>query len=227
MNRVENIEYRSTILLRLVGYGLLLFAFLDVVTILVPPAFTNPTWEFQVLGELVERVPVPLIGLAFVFYGEKTFRTKLEKLLLKGLSWTTLTVGILFLLLLPLGINNTWRINDLNNRQINEQIAKEVGELQQFQNLLEQAKSTQELQQLFASLNSQNQAPKEGNAKQLKLELLSQLNARKQQIQTRAESTRKVQQFTLIKSSIKWNLGTLIAAGLFLSTWYITEWARR
>lgn len=61
-------EMRSASLLRWVGYGLLVLALMDVVDILLPPQLMNPAWEFQTIGALVERVPVPLLGLALVFF---------------------------------------------------------------------------------------------------------------------------------------------------------------
>jgi len=33
--------------------------------------FGDPGWEFQIVRNLVERAPVPLLGLVLVFVGEK------------------------------------------------------------------------------------------------------------------------------------------------------------
>jgi membrane-bound ClpP family serine protease len=55
-------------------------------------------------SNLVERSPVPLIGLVLVLVGEKNF------LIFQFLSKACLVVGVLFLLLLPLFISSTWRI---------------------------------------------------------------------------------------------------------------------
>jgi BRCT domain type II-containing protein len=78
MNQSESKDIQTISLLRVTGYGLLMLAFFDFSQILVPPRFTNPTWEFQMMGSLVERVSVPLIGLVLVFYGDLSYRRQLE-----------------------------------------------------------------------------------------------------------------------------------------------------
>ena len=79
-------EWHSTALFRLVGYGLLALSLFDYVNIFIPPNFTNPVWEFQMMGEAIEKTPVPLIGSILVFYGKDDFRKDLEEYILKILS---------------------------------------------------------------------------------------------------------------------------------------------
>lgn len=75
MMRSESNESHSThLLFHVIGYGLLLFFLFDIVDLFFPPRFMNPIWEFQTIGALIERVPLPLIGLVLVFYGEKNYR---------------------------------------------------------------------------------------------------------------------------------------------------------
>lgn len=68
MTRADSDQGQSIYRLRWVGYGLLLLALFDTIEVLTPPQFTNPAWEFQTIGALVERVPVPLLGLVLVFF---------------------------------------------------------------------------------------------------------------------------------------------------------------
>ncbi len=117
MNNFNELEWRSVALLRLAGYGLLLLSLFDYINIFTPPRFTNPVWEFQVMGEMVEKMPVPLIGFAFVFFGKDAYRKDLEEIAIKVLSWLALVLGIMFLLLIPLGVNNTLRIDNFNTEQ--------------------------------------------------------------------------------------------------------------
>lgn len=92
---VSNVSPSSS-LFRLVGYGLLVLALFDFIHILIPLRLMNPMWEFQTTGALVERVPVPLLGLMLVFYGETSSRKRWESNLLKFLSWASLLIGLLF-----------------------------------------------------------------------------------------------------------------------------------
>lgn len=226
MNRYKGIDPRSIFLLRLVGYGLLSLALFDVVSIFVPAYFTDPDWEFKMLGELVEKVPVPLLGLMLVLFGEESFRQKPEKLLVKVLSWLALVVGLLFLLLLPLGVLDTGRINDRNNLQLNNQVLIQLTQLQQFKTQIEQATSEAAINNLARQASPQTPLP-DMNSQALKSKLLSDLAAAQSRIQTEVEVTRKSQQLTLLKRSVKWNLGAVVAAVLFISIWRMTPWARR
>jgi len=54
---------------RIAGYGLLGLSLFDIIDIL--SHFGDPGWEFQIVRNLVERAPVPLLGLVLVFVGEK------------------------------------------------------------------------------------------------------------------------------------------------------------
>lgn len=94
------------------------FSAIDIATILYPPQFTNPSWELQTIGGIVERVPVPLIGFGFVFLGEPSQWKIPERVLLNLTSFLSLVVAALFLFLVPLGIVNTIRINNENTETI-------------------------------------------------------------------------------------------------------------
>ncbi len=102
---------RSIALWRLVGYGLLFLFLMDLAEILIPPRFLNPQWEFNVLGQIVERVPIPLLAFILIFYGGNYLRKSWEIYFLAFVSWLTLFIGIFFILAVPLGIVNSLRIN--------------------------------------------------------------------------------------------------------------------
>ena len=89
---------KSIRILRWVGYGLLVLFLFDLVETLVPLRLMNPVWEFQTMGTLVEIAAVPLIALGLVFFGEGISRAKLERPVLKSLSWLALLYGIVKIL---------------------------------------------------------------------------------------------------------------------------------
>jgi hypothetical protein len=226
MNEFESKEWRSVALLRLVGYALLFLSLVDFVNIFIPPRFTNPIWEFQIVGELVEKMPVPAIGFAFIFFEKEKYRKDVEEIILKVLSWMALALGILFLLLIPLGINNTLRINNINNIQANNQLSQRLTQLQQINEQLNQATSEEEINKLFNNLNVQGRPPEINSPQALKSRVLSEINTAQKQVQINTETARKSQQLNLLKSSFKWNLGALIAGVLFIYIWKLTNWAR-
>lgn len=61
----------SSGILRLVGYGLLVMAIIDVFFLVIPPQLMNPLWEFQTVGAIVERIPVTLLGIVLIYYDER------------------------------------------------------------------------------------------------------------------------------------------------------------
>ncbi|MBD2603209.1 hypothetical protein H6G81_01395 [Scytonema hofmannii FACHB-248] len=209
-------------ILRSLGYGLLLLAFFDIVEMFVPPNFMNPAWEFQTFGALVERVPVPLIGLVLVFFGEMNSRSKWEFPILKLLSWLTLLFALLFFLLIPLGVGNTLRLNNQSAAQISTLSKQQLSQAEQVEKQLNQATP----QQIDNFLKSQGRSLDGKNPEELKTQVLSKVSQAKQQIKTQAEVTQSSRGLSLIKSSVKWNLGALVASALFISIWKGTSWAR-
>ena len=47
---------------RLLGGGILALLLLDYAVLLIPPQFTNPVWEFQTIGQLIERAWAPILA---------------------------------------------------------------------------------------------------------------------------------------------------------------------
>jgi hypothetical protein len=116
----NRIEQRTQLLVHLLGYGLLAFSLLDYIHIVTAPRFTDPVWEFQTIGALVEHAAIPLLGLILVFYRHEGYIGKREKNFLGFLSWLCLLLGLLYLLMLPLGVADTWRIYYRSNAQITD-----------------------------------------------------------------------------------------------------------
>ncbi|MBD2201885.1 hypothetical protein H6G33_07745 [Calothrix sp. FACHB-1219] len=212
----------STKILRILGYGLLLLAFFDVVEMLFPPNFMNPAWEFQTFGSLVERVPVPLIGFALIFYGEMYSRSKWEFLSLKLFSWLTLLLAVIFLLLIPLGIGNTVRLSKQSATQITTASQQQLTQAAQVEQQLNQATP----EQINEFLKSQGRSLDGKSPQEVKTQILSDVSKAKAQIKTQAERTQSSQRLNLLKNSVKWNLGALVSAALFFSFWKATNWAR-
>ena len=204
----------SAALFRWAGYGLLVLALLDLIEILIPPQLTNPTWEFQTIGSIVERIPVPLLGLVLIFYGEAAFRGKFEQFIVKILSWLSLVFGIFLLLLVPLGISDTVRINNQNTSQLSAQYNQQVSRVEQLEEQLNQATPQQLNNFLQRRGVSENQ-------------LFSQIEEAKQAARSQYEQTKAQQRRSLLENSFKWNIGALISGALFVYIWRLTPWARR
>lgn len=218
---------QSTFILRVAGYSLLLLGLFDCVYIFIPANFTNPAWEFQMIGQIVERVPVPLLGLVLIFYGDDSSRSRLEEVVLKLLSWLALLLGLLFILLIPLGIVNTWRIDNQNTAQINKQASERMLQLKQVEDKLNNAKTNEEFKQLFSSINSQGRAPKIDNPLEYRKQLFLELSKAKKMVENQVTATKASTRLALLKNSVKWNLGALVSGFAFVWMWHATAWTRR
>lgn len=214
--------------LRAIGYGLLCLAFVDLLYILLPFNVTNPVWEYQVTGDLIRLVPVPMLAFMLVFYGETAARRRIERPLLRNLSWTTLVVGVILILLIPLTVINTMRISSYNNDQISIQIRQQKLQLDSTRSQLEKADPAQ-LQNLIpvpdAKTGNVLNTPK--NPDEAKAQILSNIQKARETAEAQAEQARKNVRENLTKNSIKLVLEALIAGCLFLYMWHITGWARR
>ena len=217
---------RSYSLLALVGYGLLILAFFDYMQIIYPPNFTNPFWEFQAIGRMVERVPVPLLGLLLVFYRPSGTVDRRSLHLLRFLSWVSLLVGLIYLLILPLGINNTWRIYKANNIQIAAQFERQNLRLQPIKSQLNQADTDAEIKEIILNITGQGALPEIDNPQELKGQLLTQIARAEETMRLQSETVRANRRQALLKNSVKWNLGALVSGTLFIMIWHMTRWAR-
>ena len=229
LRRFSLSQLRSIALWRLIGYFLLVLALFDLVEKLVPLRLMNPAWEFQTLGVLVERVPIPLLGLVLAFYGERNWRSRWELPLLKFLSWLALLLGVAFLLLVPVGISNTVRIERQNSQRLTAQVDQQMTRIQQVEDVLERAKTPAEMEALISRLDRQGRSPNIKDSQQLeqvKEQLSDSIAKGEERMIEQAEATRSSQRLGLWKSSVKWNLGALVSGVLFIGIWRGTRWAR-
>ncbi|KST63961.1 HpsJ-like protein, cyanoexosortase A-associated [Mastigocoleus testarum] len=211
----------STMILRCLGYGLLVLALFDVVEMFVPPNFMNPAWEFQTIGALVERVPVPLIGLAFVFYGEMNFRKRWEFPVLKVLSWLALVMGVIYILSIPLGVINAARLQRQSSTQINVLSKQQINRAEQVKKQIDLATPEQ-----IDNLLKRQGRSLELEPEKLKQRLLGEVSQAKQKIKSQAKATESSRGLNLLKKAVKWNLGAVVAGILCINIWKGTDWAR-
>lgn len=213
MTQLNNNEWWFSSLFRLAGYGLLALSLFNIVDIFIPPRFTDPVWEFQMGRNLVESAPVSLLGLVLVLSAEKSFR------FFKFLSGACLVVGVLFLLLLPLGVSCTWRLDQQNKLKLTQQAAQ----LQQLKDQVSKATTAQEIGNILTRLSPQSRPPEINNPQQLKSKLLSEIAQAEKKVNAQAEANIANTRLLLVKNALKWNLGALVCGVVFLSIWRSTS----
>lgn len=221
-----NQDFFTFSLIRLVGYGLLGLTLIDFISLILPLQLMDSVWELQTMGAFIERIPVPLLGIAFIYYGERSYRAPIENFLLRWLSYLSLILGIFFLLMIPLGINNTVRIALTNNAIINQELFTKVEQIDKFKNKMTAANSPAEIQAVLQKQSYQGKLPDAINAEKFKAQFIKELNNTENDLRKQIEAVRSKKRWELLKKSIKWNLGALIASCLFFVIWKDTLWAR-
>lgn len=220
---------RSLQPLHLVGYGLVLLGLVDIAEILIPPLLLNPQWEFQAFGQIIERAPVMLIGLAFIFSGGPEERLRWEMPAVRIFSWLTLVAAIIFFLLLPLSVVNTLRIDRQNQQQITTQTEELQAQVEQAKQQVSGISTEEELINLVQTLSGQAVAPAEDslNIPELKEQITTSIEENQANLLAEAENTKSSRRRDLLEKSLKWNLGTLITGFIYLLIWRSTAWARQ
>ncbi|MGC1396889.1 MAG: HpsJ family protein [Coleofasciculaceae cyanobacterium] len=211
----------SVAVFRKIGYGLLLLALFDLIATLFPPNFTNPLWQFETMGAIVERVAVPLIGLVLVFFGEEKFRSSLEQKLLKSLRWLCLLVGVLFFLLIPLGLVSAIQVKKINDIQISGQFKQQNSRIDRVE---KQLNSIQD-QDLENFIKSQGRSLDSQSPQQAREQFLEKIKKDKKQLQTQFEQAKATRRLTVLKNLVKWSLGALVSGILFIYIWLLTRLA--
>ena len=221
-------QFRSMGLVHIVGYGILLLSFVDVFTIVFPPRFMNPTWEFQAFGQCIERAPVLFLALVLIFFGEDNPRGNIERIFVRILSWFTLVLALACFILVPLGIFNTIRIDQTNEQRANFELSQQLSQLREVRGQIEEASSSEELRGLVSLLRSNSSSPllDSEDLSQTQDRLFSVLKNREQLFI--ADNSRQIskQHRALVKQSFKWNFGAVITGTMLLLTWINTRWAR-
>ena len=216
----------STNVIRLVGYGLLVLWLFDFIATFIPPQFTDPAWELQTIGRLVESSGWALIAFAMIFFGEDTYRLKLELPLLKVLSWLCLVLAILYFAMLPLGLANTWRLKNRNDLQVGTILAQRTTPLNEVQTRLKNSNSDQELLALYKQLVPANTPLSIKDPQETKTKLLAEIDTSTQKIKKELDAARDTNFKALVKNSVKWNLGTIICSVLFIYLWRFSGFYR-
>jgi hypothetical protein len=230
-------KFRSALLIslgaiHLVGYGLIVLSILDLLALPVPPQFFNPQWEFQIMGQVVERVPVTLLGFALLFMGGKDNRPQWEQGLLKVTSWLLLLLSVVYLLMVPLSTRNLLRLNRQSALISVNRIEQVVSQVDPVREQLETITTPEQLaaflsQQSGQVVSTQQVSQLPQSVTEIRDQSIQALNEQEATSIEQINQERSSQRLRLFKSGGKWNVGSLVSAGIFFLIWKTTPWARQ
>jgi hypothetical protein len=211
---------------RLVGYGFLLLAIVDIINILVPFRITDLSWVLQASGTIIDRIPLPLLGFTFVFFGQANLRKRWERVFLGILSWSALISGIVALLLIPVMLSAVIQISTQLDTQAIAQTEQQLNQLNQLQTQITQA-NPKDLASLLERLKQQGSLPSGVQDPQsFRTKLVNEFTQAEKTIRLQSDAVRSNQRSALLKDSVKWSVGALISGILLLNIWRYTAWTR-
>lgn len=161
VNRFASIN--ASLILKVVGIVLIVSFLLDFLILLLPFQPTDRVWQINVATALVDRGIVPLVGLGALFTGywidsasdgaAKGFDLRFPILILSSI------LGLIFLLIFPLHLNNVRQASTQTVNQINqdaEQAENQVkNQLSQFQAQANTEQGKAQLEQLRTQAKAQ------------------------------------------------------------------------
>ncbi|MEB3336464.1 MAG: HpsJ family protein [Leptolyngbyaceae bacterium] len=210
---------------RIIGYGLLILSLLDYLKILVPFRISVPVWGFQTFGALVEHSAVFVFGFLLIFLEADLERSNFEKRILRYLSFLALILGVGFFLLLPAGISSAYLMTTQNQDRLVFQISQQEDQLKQLNENINRA-SVPELLNLAQQLKQQGRAVDTDNLSTLKQQILSEVVNQQASALVQIKAANEAQFIQILRSTIKWGLGSVILGVLLAYTWKATYWTR-
>ncbi|WP_267384858.1 HpsJ family protein [Cyanobacterium sp. uoEpiScrs1] len=175
---------------KLIGVVLLLSSLLDYITLAIPLNLQSSQWQIGLLTNIVDRGIVPLVGIGFILLGyfvenlnDTTLRQSSEFDLRVPIYILSSIMGLMFLLIIPLHLNNLneVKVNTLN--QIEQGAGQGADQIQAFLAQIDQlSKNPQRLSQQIQQLN---QAVESGEVQgqSLNAQQLEQLQKQRTQLE--------------------------------------------
>lgn len=182
----------APLILKLVGSILILSALIDFITLLIPIKAQDNAWVASTFTQMVDRGIIPMIGLALLFLSyfleSGSIASERSKPFLSLRFWAlalSTLLGLAFLFIAPLHMNNTRILAEQSSKQIDDRAANLTADLnskvQQRQDQLTAAlKDEKQRQQLDQQLTQIGQAIASG---QLKGDQLAQATQAQKELQ--------------------------------------------
>ncbi len=182
-------------ILKLVGLILILSSLIDFITLLIPIKSQDNAWVASTFTQMVDRGIIPMIGLALLFLSyflESGTIASERKPFLSLRFWALIlssVLGLAFLFIAPLHMNNTRILAEQSNKQIDDRATNLTADLnskvQQRQDQLTAAlKDEKQRQLLDQQLTQIGQAIASGQLKGDQLAQAQQAQKELQQLKT-------------------------------------------
>ena len=139
-----------------------------------------------------------------------------------------LILAILFFLALPLGLVNTFRVQNIRQAEVITKVEEQTRAIQTIAENLNKANTDIQIRNVLRTLNPQQQAlvAKILKPQEVKKKLLAEITNSITQTQSQSEEIKRRISTSLWKDSIKWAIAALLSGLFLLYIWTQSKWAR-
>ncbi len=212
---------------RLLGYILIVLFFMDIAYVVYPTDFFNPTWEMRKMSEVLERLPVPFIGLVLIFWGGLFQREMRDTFLLWMTSWFCFWIGVIMFLGIPLAALNTFRVIDTYQLEMDARLQQQTDNANELITALRLCTNNAQVSTVMSRFSGKDiRYGNDMTTDQLRDKLLESIDRQQESLIEKIHEGMDEQVTALWKRLIR-NVFTLILAGVFLLVvWGSSKWAR-
>jgi hypothetical protein len=213
--------YKFISIFNLSGYLLLTLTLLDYLMLMFPLQLFYPTWELNIIGQLVESVWAILLGFLLIFFRLPKQKIKSKELkLLTFMSWLLLLTATIYCLSVPLIISDTVRLNRQNFSQLTAQVKQQEDRIAAMVNELKAIPD----EQLTKAVARSPLISSTDSGDTIRAKLVAQMQQEKQKSINGAQLTYQQQKNNLFKNSARWAIEALLSGLVLIAIWHNTKW---
>lgn len=205
------------------GYILLFVSTIDYILILYPPQLTNPAWELQAFTRMVDNAWFLMLALILVFIPTRNSIRRYELNFLSLLRWSMLVGGAVFILLIPLGVINTQRINQNVTVQIGRQESVRQEQLDNLQNAIETQNIAPRQGRQLAEALGVEVSPSDPSFKEA---LIQRIQEQKQELRQRVAIAKGDRFRQLLRQAVRTHIGALLIGSFLVRLWWESRWVK-
>jgi len=210
-------------IIRVVGYGLLAFAGIDLLFQLLGNPFGGALQAFRFSSGLVDRIPVPLLALGVLLAFPRVMPLPIERTVMKLLSYIPFIYAGGFLLVIASALITGNRLIVVAEQQIT---AQSQAQMRQLETTVDRVKTldANELQAVVSNFNQQNRTTLKGP--EFMTKLAQQTDAQKAQLKIGTERALQNQRRSMTLELLKVLLGAAAGSGIMFLLGITGGWAR-
>jgi len=208
---------------RVVGYGLLVFAGIDLLFQLLANPFGGALQAFRFSSSLVDRIPVPLLALGVLFAVPRPISLPIERTIMRLLSFVPFVYAGGFLLVIAAALITGNRLSVVAEQQI---ALQSQAQLRQLETTVDRVKalSSGDLASVVQNFNQQNRTTLKDT--EFVSKLTEQTDVQKSRLKAGTDQAFKAQRRSMTLELLKVLLGAAAGSGIMFLLGAAAGWAR-